>query len=141
MTNAHGARRHRIPSDDLAELIKEFGLEDVVDRRHLADRLMNVNWQLATPRGTFALKRIMDVPLDSLRRNLAVLPALAEAGIPVIVPVVGSSGGVVVEVGESGYCLFRWAQGVSMNESSRETTAAAAYSDGKGASTASDGAI
>ncbi|MFJ3767048.1 phosphotransferase [Streptomyces sp. NPDC090082] len=111
VTNAHAARRHRIPSDDLAELIKEFDLGDVVDRRHLADGLMNVNWQLATPRGTFALKRISDVPLDRLRRNLAVLPALAEAGIPVIVPVVGSSGGVVVEVGESGYCLFPWAQG------------------------------
>ncbi|MEU5921078.1 phosphotransferase [Streptomyces sp. NPDC047141] len=51
------------------------------------------------------------MPLDRLRRNLAVLPPLAEAGIPVIVPLVDSSGGVVVEVGESGYCLFPWARG------------------------------
>ncbi|GHB10500.1 phosphotransferase [Streptomyces termitum] len=62
-------------------------------------------------RGIFALKRVTDVPLDRLRRNLAVLPALAEAGIPVIVPVVGSSGGIVVEVDGSGYCLFPWARG------------------------------
>ncbi|MBB5926311.1 phosphotransferase [Streptomyces echinatus] len=111
MTNAHVASRHRIPSNDLAELIKEFDLGDVVDWRHLADGLMNVNWQLDTPRGTFALKRVTDVPLDRLCRNLAVLPALAEAGIPVIVPVVASSGGVVVEVSGSGYCLFPWGQG------------------------------
>ncbi|MEU3430525.1 phosphotransferase [Streptomyces gardneri] len=111
MTNAHVASRHRIPSDDLAELIKEFDLGDVVDWRHLTDGLMNVNWQLDTPRGIFALKRVTDVPLNRLRRNLAVLPILAEAGIPVIVPVVGSPGGVVVEVGESGYCLFPWARG------------------------------
>ncbi|MCG7523368.1 phosphotransferase [Streptomyces sp. OfavH-34-F] len=111
MTNAHVASRHRIPFPDLAELIKEFDLGDVVDWRHLADGLMNVNWQLDTPRGTFALKRVTDVPLDRLRRNLAALPDLAEAGIPVVVPVVGSSGGVVVEVGGSGYCLFPWARG------------------------------
>ncbi len=111
VTNAHMASRHRIPSHDLAELIKDFDLGDVVDWRHLADGLMNMNWQLNTSRGTFALKRVTDVPLDRLRRNLAVLPTLAEAGIPVIVPVVGSSGGVVVEVGGSGYCLFPWAQG------------------------------
>ncbi len=98
-------------SNDLAELVKEFDLGDVVGWRHLADGLMNVNWQLDTLRGAFALKRVTDVPLDGLRRNLAVLPALAEAGIPVIVPVVGSSGGVVVEVGGSGYCLFPWGQG------------------------------
>ncbi len=111
VTNAHVASRHRIPSDDLAELIKEFDLGDVVDWRHLTDGLMNVNWRLDTPAGPFALKRVTDVPLDRLRRNLAVLPALAEGGIPVIVPVVASSGGVVVEVGRSGYCLFSWARG------------------------------
>ncbi|MFJ8661852.1 phosphotransferase [Streptomyces sp. NPDC093795] len=111
VTNAHMASRHRIPSHDLAELIKDFDLGDVVDWRHLADGLMNMNWQLNTSRGTFALKRVTDVPLDRLRRNFAVLPTLAEAGIPVIVPVVVSSGGVVVEVGGSGYCLFPWAQG------------------------------
>jgi homoserine kinase type II len=111
VTNAHVASRHRISSDDLAELTKGFDLGDIVAWHHLADGLMNVNWRLDTLAGAFALKRVTDVPLDRLRRNLDVLPALAEAGIPVVAPVTASSGGVVVEVGGSGYCLFRWAPG------------------------------
>ncbi|MFD5191278.1 phosphotransferase [Streptomyces sp. NPDC058357] len=110
MTKAHVESLH-VSSDDLAELIKEFDLGEVVARRHLADGLMNVNWRLDTLAGTFALKRVTDVPLDRLRRNLAALPALAEAGIPVVVPMKTPSGGVVVELGGSGYCLFPWASG------------------------------
>ncbi|MDV5145750.1 phosphotransferase [Streptomyces sp. SBC-4] len=103
--------RTQVPADDLAALIDLFGLDHVVERRHLADGLMNVNWRLDTPAGSFALKRIMDVPLDRLRRNLAVLPGLAKVGIPVAAPITASSGAAVVEVGGRGYCLFPWVPG------------------------------
>ncbi|MET9934484.1 MULTISPECIES: phosphotransferase [unclassified Streptomyces] len=111
MSDAHTASRLHVSTDDLAKLIREFGLGEVVARRHLADGLMNVNWRLDTPTGPFVLKRVTDVPLDRLRRNLAVLPALAEVGIPLVAPVKASSGDVVVEVGGSGYCVFPWASG------------------------------
>ncbi|WP_328940943.1 phosphotransferase [Streptomyces sp. NBC_00250] len=111
MTDAHVESRLRVSTDDLAELIKDFGLGEVTEWRHLAEGLMNVNWRLDTLAGAFALKRVTDVPLDRLRRNLAVLPTLAEAGVPVVAPLETPSGSVVVEVGGSGYCLFPWAPG------------------------------
>ncbi|MFJ9817677.1 phosphotransferase [Streptomyces sp. NPDC101151] len=111
MSDAYAESRLHVSTDDLAELIKEFGLGEVVGSQHLADGLINVNWRLDTVAGPFVLKRVTDVPLDRLRRNLAALPTLAEAGVPVIAPVEAPSGGVVVEVGGSGYCLFPWALG------------------------------
>lgn len=75
---------------------------------------MNVNWQLDTVVGSFALKRVMDVPLDRLRRNLAVLPALGAEGIPVPTPVTTASGDAIAEVGGEAYCLFPWAVGEHM---------------------------
>ncbi|WP_435185696.1 phosphotransferase [Streptomyces sp. bgisy126] len=111
MTDANVADRTHIPVSDLAELIRAFGIGEVLDRRHLADGLMNVNWRLDTPAGRFALKRVTDVPLERLRRNLAVLPVLAFHGVPVRAPLPTASGDVVAEVGGSGYCLFPWSDG------------------------------
>ncbi|MFI8514044.1 phosphotransferase [Streptomyces sp. NPDC085460] len=111
MSDAYAEGRIQVSTEDLGELIKEFGLGEIVARRHLTDGLMNVNWRLDTAAGVFVLKRVTDVPLDRLRRNLATLPALAKAGVPVVPPVEAPSGGVVVEVGGSGYCLFPWVRG------------------------------
>ncbi|MEU1324673.1 phosphotransferase [Streptomyces microflavus] len=111
MTDANVAGRTHIPVDDLAELIKVFDIGEVLDRRHLADGLMNVNWRLDTPVGRFALKRVTDVPIDRLRRNLAVLPVLVSHGVPVCAPLPTVSGDVIAEVGGSGYCLFPWSDG------------------------------
>lgn len=72
---------------------------------------MNVNWRLETPAGPFALKRVTDVPLDRLRRNLAVLSSLAADGIPVCAPVTTASGDTVAEISGDGYCLFPWSAG------------------------------
>ncbi|MFH8515197.1 phosphotransferase [Streptomyces gelaticus] len=111
MTDANVAGRTQIPTDDLDGLIKAFDIGEVLDRRHLADGLMNVNWRLDTPVGRFALKRVTDVPLDRLRRNLAVLPVLASHGVPVCAPLFTTAGDAVAEVGGSGYCLFPWSAG------------------------------
>ncbi|KND39825.1 hypothetical protein IQ63_01720 [Streptomyces acidiscabies] len=111
VTDATVTDRTHIPSADLAELISAFDLGDVLDRRHLADGLMNVNWRVDTPAGPFALKRVTDVPLDRLRRNLAVLSSLSADGIPVCAPVTTASGDTVAEIGGDGYCLFPWSAG------------------------------
>jgi homoserine kinase type II len=111
VTDGNVADRTRIPSDDLAELIKAFDIGEVLDRQYVSDGLMNVNWRLDTPVGRFALKQVTDVPLDRLRRNLAVLPALASHGVSVCAAQSTVSGDVIAEVGGSGYCLFRWSAG------------------------------
>ncbi|MFG2112810.1 phosphotransferase [Streptomyces sp. NPDC048718] len=111
VTDANVADRTRIPADDLAELIRAYDIDEVLDRQHLADGLMNVNWQLDTRGGRFALKRVTDVPLDRLRRNLAVLPVLASYGVPVRAPLPTVHGDVIAEVRGGVYCLVPWSAG------------------------------
>ncbi|MGW1887765.1 phosphotransferase [Streptomyces sp. NPDC001970] len=105
------AARTDIADGVLAELINIFGLGEVGERRYLADGLMNANWRVDTSAGAFALKRVTDVPLDRLRRNLGVLASLAADGVPVSAPVVTASGSLVAEVGGGIWCLFPWAAG------------------------------
>ncbi|WP_260326945.1 phosphotransferase [Streptomyces sp. TLI_185] len=112
MTYATSADRTDIPGRVLAELADVFGVGEVREPRHLADGLMNVNWKVDTPAGAFALKRVTDVPLDRLSRNLGILSALAEDGIPVSAPVTTTTGDLVAEVGGGVWCLFPWAAGV-----------------------------
>ncbi|MER7043913.1 phosphotransferase [Streptomyces jumonjinensis] len=111
MTDANVADRTRIPADDLVELIRVFDIGEVLDQQHLTDGLMNVNWRLDTRAGRFALKRVTDVPIDRLRRNLAVLPILVSHGVPTCVPLSTVHGDVIAEVCGSGYCLFPWSAG------------------------------
>ncbi|MFF9480706.1 phosphotransferase [Streptomyces sp. NPDC014733] len=111
VTYTSGTDRTRIPAADLAELIRAYGIDKVLDRQHLADGLMNVNWRLDTRAGRFALKRVTDVPLDRLRRNLAVLPVLASYGVPACAPVSTVHGEVIAEVRGGVYCLFPWSSG------------------------------
>ncbi|MFY0511744.1 phosphotransferase [Streptomyces anulatus] len=111
VTDANVAGKTHLPVDDLAELIRVFDIGEVLDRRHLADGLMNMNWRLDTRTGRFALKRVTDVPLGRLRRNLAVLPVLVSRGVPACAPLPTVSGDVVAAVGGSGYCLFPWSDG------------------------------
>ncbi|MFC9261300.1 phosphotransferase [Streptomyces hydrogenans] len=111
MTDANVADRTLLSADDLAELIRAYDIDEVLDRQHLADGLMNVNWRLDTRAGRFALKRVTDVPLDRLRRNLAVLPVLASYGVPVCAPLPTVHGDVIAEARGGVYCLFPWSTG------------------------------
>lgn len=106
------ADRTAIPGSVLAELADVFGVGEIREPRHLADGLMNVNWKADTPAGTFALKRVTDVPLVRLSRNLGILGALAEDGIPASAPVATTAGALVAEVGGGAWCLSPWAAGV-----------------------------
>ncbi|MHC0433814.1 phosphotransferase [Streptomyces sp. O3] len=114
MTDATVADRASISGSDLAELTSAFGLGMVREHRYLADGLMNANWRVDTAAGSFALKRVTDVPRDRLVRNLGVLAALAADGVPVCAPVASVSGSLVAEVGGGVWCLFPWAKGVHL---------------------------
>ncbi len=105
------AVRSDIPDSALSELIDAFDLGGVRERRYLADGLMNANWRLDTPAGQFALKRVTDVSLERLQRNLRVLAALAADGVPVSAPVPTVSGSLVAQVGGGAWCLFSWVAG------------------------------
>ncbi|MGW5232396.1 phosphotransferase [Streptomyces nodosus] len=111
MTDASVTDRTEIQASVLAALISAFGLEEVRERFYLADGLMNANWKVDTPAGVFALKRVTDVALDQLVRNLGVLASLASDGIPVVAPVYTDAGALVAEVGGGVWCLFPWVTG------------------------------
>ncbi|MFJ8470510.1 phosphotransferase [Kitasatospora sp. NPDC094011] len=103
--------RYNEIAEDLAVLGEAFRLGEVRERHFLSDGLMNGNWRLDTAEGSFALKRIIDVPLSLARRNLAVLAELADDGLPVGRARVSSAGDAVVEVAGRGYCLLPWLEG------------------------------
>ncbi|MFJ8253271.1 phosphotransferase [Streptomyces sp. NPDC094466] len=112
MTDASAAGKAHIPESVLTELTSAFGLGEIRERRLLADGLMNANWWIDAPAGAFALKRVTDVSLDRLRRNLGVLASLAADGLPATAPVATASGSLVAEVSGGVWCLFPWAAGV-----------------------------
>ncbi|MFC8075335.1 phosphotransferase [Streptomyces sp. NPDC057307] len=107
MTDATAA----IPSGVVADLAGAFRYGEVREHRYLAEGLMNANWRVDTSAGVFALKRVTDVPLDRLVRNLSVLSALASGGVPVSVPVATSSGSLVAEIDQGIWCSFPWVDG------------------------------
>ncbi|NBE49897.1 phosphotransferase [Streptomyces boluensis] len=111
VADATVADRTSIPSSDLTELTSAFGLGQVREQRYLADGLMNRNWRVDTATGSFALKRVTDVSRERLDRNLGVLAALADDGVPVCAPIASVTGSLVVEVGGGDWCLFPWAEG------------------------------
>ncbi|MFD4696555.1 phosphotransferase [Streptomyces niveus] len=111
MTEATAMNRTDIPGSVFAELTSVFGLGKVREERYLADGLMNANWKVDTAAGVFALKRVTDVSLDWLVRNLGVLDALAGEGLPVSAPASTVSGALVAEVGGGVWCLFPWVSG------------------------------
>lgn len=99
-------------SRDLAAITNAFDLGELTEPpQYLADGLMNRNWRIGTTRGRFAVKQIIDVPLEAARRNLGTLSALAADGIPVCTPLVSGSGDTVAEVEDHGYCVIEWVDG------------------------------
>ncbi|MFI0978206.1 phosphotransferase [Streptomyces sp. NPDC021093] len=111
MTDSVATDKAGISSSSLSGLASAFSLGAVREKRYLADGLMNANWKVDTAAGVFALKRVTDVSLDRLVRNLGVLDALAVEGLPVSAPVPTASGALVAEVDGGVWCLFPWVSG------------------------------
>ncbi|MGI5292814.1 phosphotransferase [Nonomuraea polychroma] len=100
-------------TDDLPWLQEAFRLGplDAGAVQYLPDGMMNRNWRVCTGRASYALKRILDVPLTAARRNLRVQMMLAADDVPACMPHVSVDGDVVAEVGGRGYCLLPWVDG------------------------------
>ncbi|NGO75253.1 phosphotransferase [Streptomyces sp. YC504] len=100
-------------TQDLIAVVDAFDLGEVTEApQYLADGLMNRNWRISTKRGAFAVKQILDVPLDAARRNLGTLSGLAANDIPVCTPMISTSGDTVAEIEDRGYCVIEWVDGV-----------------------------
>jgi homoserine kinase type II len=98
---------------DLPVLVERFGLGRVTGIEYLVHGLMNPNWRVETDTGVFVVKRIVDVPLERARRNLATPGALASFELPVCAPFADGEGEYVVEAALGrGYCIFPWVEGV-----------------------------
>ncbi len=95
----------------VARVAEAFGLGSVHAVSYLATGLMNRNWRITAGAGQFALKRIIDVPVAVARRNLRVLDALHEVGVPAGAAMRTPDGDPVVEVGGNGYCVLPWHDG------------------------------
>jgi Ser/Thr protein kinase RdoA (MazF antagonist) len=103
---------------DLAAVADAFDLGEITESpQYLADGLMNRNWRIGTGRGRFAVKQVLDVPLEAARRNLGTLSALAADGIPVCTPLISTSGDTVAEVEDRGYCVIEWVNGAHVRGS------------------------
>jgi Ser/Thr protein kinase RdoA (MazF antagonist) len=98
-------------NDDLPVLAKAYGFGDVRSVSYLADGLMNRNWRVETAGGDFAVKQIIDIPVPLARRNLAVVAALAAAGVPACPAATTREGDVVFEIADRSYALFPWVRG------------------------------
>ncbi|MEU2956251.1 phosphotransferase [Streptomyces xanthochromogenes] len=95
----------------LPDLATAFGLPEAREHRFLAEGLMNLNWRIDTEQASYAVKRITDVPVAKVRRNLGVLSHLAADGLPVPAPLATPDGTHVVEVAGHHYCVFPWVDG------------------------------
>jgi homoserine kinase type II len=72
---------------------------------------MNRNWQVITAAGRFAVKQLRDVPVETARRNLRIVTALHEQGIPACPPLLTTGGDPVIEVDTRAYCVLPWIDG------------------------------
>ncbi|MFI6056002.1 phosphotransferase [Streptomyces violascens] len=96
----------------LPTLMAAFALPEAREHRFLADGLMNLNWRIDTERASYAVKRITDVPVEKVRRNLGVLSHLAADGLPVPAALTTPDGTSVVEIDGHHYCVLPWVDGV-----------------------------
>ncbi|GAA4475587.1 phosphotransferase [Phytohabitans houttuyneae] len=112
------------PDDDLDRIRDAFQLEGIQTVAYLAHGLMNRNWQITTTNGRYALKQLLDIPVATARRNLRVLTALHEGGVPVCPPLLTRDGDPVIEVDTRAYCLLPWLDGEHPNGPDLTTTQA-----------------
>jgi homoserine kinase type II len=101
----------QLADGDLVHIADAFDLGAIRSATYLPHGLMNRNWQLTTSTGRYALKHLRDAPVPTARRNLRVLAALHERGVPVCPPLLTRHGDPVVEVGSGAYCVLPWLDG------------------------------
>lgn len=104
----------RVPplAPDVQERIaREFRLGRVVDCRAVQTGVMNLNWQLTTELGTFAVKRLTDRPPEAVRAGQELLPRLAEKGFPIAAPRKTQEDQLLIKIDDFRYAVNDWILG------------------------------
>lgn len=97
--------------DLVTQVVSWFGMGPVTGVRRVAEGLMNRNWQVGTSAGMFAVKQITDADAQAVRRQHAVVTALARAGLPVPAPVTGPGGVTLLEHPAGLFAVLPWVAG------------------------------
>lgn len=98
-------------TDLIGRVLGRWRVGTPLDARTLTSGLMNLNWRVETDQGTYALKRVSDVDRRTLRAQHRVVAALADAGIPVPVPLRTRRGGTHAVLDGDRYVLHPWVAG------------------------------
>ncbi|WP_436530668.1 phosphotransferase [Actinoplanes sp. HUAS TT8] len=88
-----------------------FGLGRVVACQPVQTGVMNLNWQLSTDRGVFAVKRLTDRSPEVVRAGQTLLPRLAGRGFPVAAPWTTADGDSILRIGDFAYAVNDWILG------------------------------
>jgi Ser/Thr protein kinase RdoA (MazF antagonist) len=95
----------------LDQVAHGFGLGAIRSAEPVTDGLMNRNWRLRTTLGPYAVKQLLDRPVDEVRAAHALLPRLAELGFPVPVPCRTSDGDTALRVDGNWFTAAPWLPG------------------------------
>jgi hypothetical protein len=66
----------RASPDHIVRICEAFQLGGSQTVAYLAQGLMNHNWKITTRTGRYAVKRLLDVPVSTARRNLRIVTCL-----------------------------------------------------------------
>jgi aminoglycoside phosphotransferase (APT) family kinase protein len=102
---------HRAEHHDLPLVADFFALGRVRSVAFLASGLMNLNWRVEGTWLTAAVRQLVDAKAEASARSLAVMGYLADAGVPVPVPLTRTAGQTVAPVDGRAYCALPWVEG------------------------------
>lgn len=110
------ACRRRIKEEDkltldLATITAHFALPEPRRVERLTLGTMNHNWRVDTARGSFAVKRIIDVDAEQTMRSHNVMTTLAQRGLPVPQPISTKSGQTILHHDGELYAVLTWMAG------------------------------
>lgn len=100
----------RVPAV-IGSVCERFGLGVAVRVRPLAEGLMNRNWRVDTTGGTYAVKEVLDVAAGQVAFQHAAVAALADAGLPVAVPLATPQGDTLAAVNGGYVSVTPWVEG------------------------------
>lgn len=106
-----GAALMRAARDGLSEAVRGFGFGEPIDVQPLPDGNLNQNWRVRTPRGSYAVKRFLDIDAVQARRQHELMIALADKGFPVPSPIAAPDGDTVLELPAGSFAVQPWIDG------------------------------
>ncbi|HEX5495280.1 MAG TPA: phosphotransferase [Mycobacteriales bacterium] len=96
----------------LSAVAASFRLGGVGQVTPIAEGLMNRNWRVATERGVFVIKQVVDVDAEQAVFQHRLATGLAGRGLPVPAPLPAAGGGTLARINGRIYSCYGWADGV-----------------------------